>query len=56
MIDKKINRPKNNSEKLSRTKVAKHIPSGFLVSLKSSFENIENKHEIYGGKDSMKKF
>ena len=35
---------KNNPENSSTTKVSKHIPS------------IENKHDVYRGKDFMKKF
>ena len=37
-------------------KVGKHIPSSFSVSTVSSFKNIENKHDVYRGKDCMKKF
>ena len=32
---------KNNPENSSTTKVAKHIPSGFSMSAKSSFKRIE---------------
>ena len=34
----------------------KHIPSGFSMSTISSFKNIENKYDVYRGKDCMKKF
>ena len=37
-------------------KVGKHIPSSFSVSTVWSFKNIENKHDVYTGKDCMKKF
>ena len=47
---------KNNLENSSATKVSKHIPSDFLTSITSSFKSIENKHDIYRGKDCMKKF
>ena len=40
-------------ENSSTKKVSKHIPSGFSI---SSFKSIENKHDIYRGKDCMKKF
>ena len=47
---------KNNPENSSTTKVSKHIPSGFSMSTISSFRSIENKHDVYRGKDCMKKF
>ena len=47
---------KNNPENSSIIKVSKHIPSGFSMSITSSFRSIENKHDIYRGKDCMKKF
>ena len=33
-----------------------HIPSGFSMSTISSFRSIENKHDVYRGKDCIKKF
>ena len=42
---------KNNPENSSATKVSKDIASGFSMSTISSFRNIENKHDIYRGKD-----
>ena len=47
---------KNNPENSSTTKVSEHIPSGFSMSTISSFKNIKNKHDVYRGKDHMKKF
>ena len=47
---------KNNPENSSTTKVSEHIPSGFSMSTISSFRSIENKHDVYRGKDCMKKF
>ena len=47
---------KNNPEKSSTTKVSKHIPAGFSVSTISSFRSIEDKHDVYRGKDCMKKY
>ena len=47
---------KNNIENLSTGKVSEHIPSGFSMSAISSFRNIEIKHDVYRGKDCMKKF
>ena len=55
-IIEKIDGGKNNSKNSSTTKVRKHIPSGFSMSTISSFRSIENKHDVYRGKDYMKKF
>ena len=52
----KIDRYKNNPEKLSTTKVSEYISSGFSMSTISSFRDIENKCHLYGGKECMKKF
>ena len=37
-------------------KVGKHILSGFSMSTILSFKDIENKHDVYRGKDFMKNF
>ena len=50
-IIEKIDGCKNNSENSSATKVSKHIPSGFPMSTISSFRSIENKYDVYRGKD-----
>ena len=55
MIEK-IDGCKNNLENSSTTKVNEHIPSGFSMSAISSFRSKENKHDVYRGKDCMKKF
>ena len=47
---------KNNPENSSTSKVSVHIPSGFSMSTISSFRSIENKHDMYRGKDCMKTF
>ena len=47
---------KNDSENSSATKLSEHIPSGFSMSMISSFRSIENKHDVYRGKDCVKKF
>ena len=47
---------KNSAENPSTTKVSKHIPSIFSMPTIFSFRSIENKHDVYRGKDSMKKF
>ena len=46
---------KNSSENSSTAKVSEHIPSGFSMSTISSFRSIENKYDVYRGKDCMKK-
>ena len=55
-IIEKIDGCKNNPESSSTTKVSKHISSGFSLPTISSFRSIENKHDVYRGKDCMKKF
>ena len=55
-ITKKIDGCKNNPENSSKTKVREHISSGFSMSTTSLFRSIENKHDLYRGKDCMKKF
>ena len=52
----KIDGCKNNPENLSTTKVSKHISSGFSMSTISSFRSMQNKHDVYRGKDCMKMF
>ena len=52
-IIEKTNGCKNNAEDSFATQVTKHIPSGFGISTISSFRSIENKHDIYIGKDCM---
>ena len=52
----KIDGCKNDSENSFTTKVDKHVLSGFSMSTISSFKNIENKHDVYRGKDCMKTF
>ena len=46
----------NNPEDSSTAKISENIPSGFSMSTISSFRSIENKHDIYRGKNCMKKF
>ena len=45
---------KNNPENSFTTKVGEHIPLGFSMLTKSSFTSIQNKHNVYRGKDCMK--
>ena len=55
MIEK-IDGCKNNPENSSTTNSSKHIPSGFSMSTVFSCRSPENKHDVYKGKDGMKKF
>ena len=55
-IIEKIDRFKTNPENSFTTKVGKHIPSDFSMSTISSFESIGNNHDVYRGKDCMRKF
>ena len=52
MIEK-IDGCKNNPENSFATKVSEHIPSVFSLSIISSFMSIENKHDVYRGKNCM---
>ena len=42
----KIDGCKDNPEKSSKTKVGENIPSGFLMTTVSSFNDIKNKHDV----------
>ena len=55
-IIEKIDACKNNLENSSTTKESKHIPPGFSMSTICLFRSIENKYNLYRGKDCMKKF
>ena len=55
-ITEKIDGCKNNPKNSSTTKISKNIPPGFSISKISSFRSIESKHDVYRGKDCMKKF
>ena len=55
-IIEKIDGCKNDPENSSTTKLSKHIPSSFSMSTISLFRSIENRHDVYRGKDCMKKF
>ena len=46
---------KNNPESSSTTTVSEYIPAGFSMSTISSFRGIENKRDVYRGKDCMEK-
>ena len=54
-IIEKIDGCKNNPENSSTTKVSEHIPSGFSMSTISLFRSIENKHDVYRDKNSLKR-
>ena len=50
----KIEGCKNNTKNSFTTKEGENIPSDFLMSTILSFKSIENKHDVYRGKDCMK--
>ena len=52
---KRIDGCKNNSEKLSTTKVDEHIPCGYSTSTIWTFDDVENKYDVYRGEDCIKK-
>ena len=54
-VIEKIKECKNNLENSSTAKIGKRIPSDFKISAISSFNRIENKHDVHRGKDCMKK-
>ena len=54
-IIEKIHKCKNNPENSSTTKIREHNPSGSSMSIIYSFRSIDNKNDVYRGKDCMKK-
>ena len=52
----KIDGCKNIPQNSLTTKVGEHIPSDFSISTVSSFKSIENKHDVYIGKDCTNRF
>ena len=55
-VMKKIDNCKNNLEKSSATKIAEHIPCGYLMSTIWAFDNNKNKHSPCSGEDCIKNF
>ena len=55
MIEK-IDGCKNNPENSSTAKVSEHITSAFSMSAICSFRSIENKYDLYRGKNCIKRF
>ena len=55
-IIEKIDGCKNNPENLSTAKISEHVSPGLSMSIIPLFRSIENKHDVYRGKDCMKKF
>ena len=53
---KNLDECKNNPENSFTLKVGEYIPSDFSISTIPLFKSIENKHDVYRGKDSVKKF
>ena len=48
---RKIDGCPNNPENFSTTKIGKDIPCGYSMYTIWAFDNIENKHTLYCGKD-----
>ena len=53
---KKVYGCASNPDKSTTAKLGEHIPCEYLTSTIWAFDNIENKHTLYRGKDCMKKF
>ena len=52
----KIDECKNHPENSSTTNVDEQIPSGFSMTTISSCKSTGNNHNVYRGKDCMRKF
>ena len=52
----KVDGCKNNQQKSSTVKASEHISSSFSMSNISTLKSIENKNDVYRGKDCLKKF
>ena len=46
----------NNPNESYTERKSIHVPSGYALSLISSFDSRENKHSVYRGRDCIKKF
>ena len=53
---KKIDGSGDNPEKSSASKIGENVPCGYSMATVWAFDNIENKHSLYRGRDCMKKF
>ena len=53
---KKTDRCANRPEESSAIKIGEYFDCGYSMSTIWAFDNIENKHILYCGEDSMKKF
>ena len=52
----KIDGCAHTPENSSTLKLGEHIPCGYSMSTIGAFNNIENKHTLYGTEDCIKKF
>ena len=52
----KMSTCQNDPNKLSTTKINKHMPSGYSIFTHCSFDESKNKNSYYRGDDCMKKF
>ena len=55
-ITEKIDGCKNNDKNSSTKKINEHTSSGFSMSTISPYRSIENKNDVYRGKECIKKF
>ena len=55
-LTKKIDGFTNNLENSSTIRIGEHIPCRYSMSKVLGFDHIENKHNLYRGKDCMKSF
>ena len=53
---KQNNECENNPKKSSTTKVGEHNLRGYSMFMVWMFDGVKNKHDVYQGEDSMKKF
>ena len=53
---KKVDGCEDNPEKPFTTKVGEHAPCCYSMSTTWKFDVAENKHDVYGSEDCMKKF
>ena len=56
ILNLRLKNEDNNQEKSSTAKVSEHILCDYLMSTIWAFDDIKNKHDLYRGKDCMKKF
>ena len=56
MFAQKMSTCQNNPKESSTTEINKHIPLGYSIFTRCSFDQTKNKLDYYRGTDCMKKF